>query len=96
MLGRAVGSGCEHSSPSFNTSSTSSTTSSSPSLGSLVSSMDPFRQLSTTQSNRTRCCSSAIESTGLLPQATSRMKTPKANTSVMVVALPVRGSSGAR
>ncbi|URE37818.1 hypothetical protein MUK42_37174 [Musa troglodytarum] len=96
MLGRAVGSGCEHSSPSFKINSTSSTTYSSPSLGSLVASIDPFRQFSTTQSNKISSSPDAIEPTGRLPQATSKRKTPNANTSVMVVALPIRVSSGAR
>ncbi|URE39666.1 hypothetical protein MUK42_32612 [Musa troglodytarum] len=96
MLGRAVGSSCEQSSPSFRTSSTCSTTYSSLSLGSLVSSIDPFRHFSTTQSSRTSCSSCAVGSAGLLPQATSRRNAPNANTSVMVVALPVRASSGAR
>uniref|UniRef100_A0A0A9AG30 Uncharacterized protein n=1 Tax=Arundo donax TaxID=35708 RepID=A0A0A9AG30_ARUDO len=35
-------------------------------------------------------------STGLRPQATSRMNAPKANTSVRGEAFPVRASSGAR
>ncbi|THU46825.1 hypothetical protein C4D60_Mb09t08970 [Musa balbisiana] len=96
MLGRPVGSGCEHSNPSFRTSSTSSITYSFPSLGSLVASIDPFRQFSTTQSNKISSSPDATESTGRLPQATSKRKTPNANTSVMVVALPVRTSSGAR
>ncbi|URE37798.1 hypothetical protein MUK42_37172 [Musa troglodytarum] len=96
MLGLPAGGGCEHSNPSFKTSSISSTTYSSPSLGSLVARIDPYRQFSTTQSNKISSSPDAIESTGRLPQATSRRKIPNANTSVMVVALPVRTSSGAR
>ncbi|URE31250.1 hypothetical protein MUK42_06506 [Musa troglodytarum] len=96
MLGLPSGKGCEHSNPSFRTSSISSTTYSSPSLGSLVASIDPFRQFSTTQSYKVSSSPDAIESTGRLPQATSKRKIPNANTSVMVVAFPVRTSSGAR
>ncbi|URE39593.1 hypothetical protein MUK42_06507 [Musa troglodytarum] len=96
MLGLPSGKGCEHSNPSFKTNSTSSTTYSSPSFGSLVASIDPFRQLSTTQSNKISSSPDATESTGRVPQATSKRKIPNANTSVMVVAFPVRTSSGAR
>ncbi|URE24519.1 hypothetical protein MUK42_06572 [Musa troglodytarum] len=96
MLGLPAGSGCEHSNPSFKTSSISSTTNSSPSLGSLVSCMHPFRQFSSTQSNKMTSSPKVIGSTGRLPQATSKTKIPNANTSVVVVALPVRASSGAR
>ncbi|URE26517.1 hypothetical protein MUK42_06508, partial [Musa troglodytarum] len=89
MLGLPSGKGCEHSNPSFRTSSISSTTYSSRSLGSLVASIDPCRQFSTTQSNKISSYPDATESTGRVPQATSKRKIPNANTSVMVVAFPV-------
>ncbi|KAG6536396.1 hypothetical protein ZIOFF_001450 [Zingiber officinale] len=96
MLGLAAGSGCEHSNPSFNTSSTSSVGNSSPNLGSAVVSTSPFRQLSDTQSSKTGCSESAAKSTGLLPHATSKKKAPNAKTSVVVEAFQVRASSGVR
>uniref|UniRef100_A0A8R7PVD2 Uncharacterized protein n=1 Tax=Triticum urartu TaxID=4572 RepID=A0A8R7PVD2_TRIUA len=53
-------------------------------------------QCSSTQSTSMRWLSSVSFMMGFCPQVTSRMNTPKENTSVNGVALPVRASSGAR
>ncbi|KQK15563.2 hypothetical protein BRADI_1g23691v3 [Brachypodium distachyon] len=96
MVGLALASGCEHSSPSFSTSETSSGLNPAGILGSTASKIKPLRHSSTTRSTSTIRLSRSYCSIGLRPQVISRRNAPKANTSVDGVALPVCPSSGAR
>ncbi|KAK3415757.1 hypothetical protein EUGRSUZ_H01503 [Eucalyptus grandis] len=95
MLGLIDGLGWEHINPSFSTNSTSSSTNSALNFGSLASRMSPLSQQDNTQSTKITSSVSPCF-IGFLPQVTSSKNTPKANTSVLVVALPVRICSGAR
>ncbi|OAY84767.1 hypothetical protein ACMD2_21708 [Ananas comosus] len=73
MLGRADGCGCEHISPSFSAISASPLAYSPPNPASTVSRIEPFCQLSTTQSTNMNCspCRATVGcSTGLRPQTT--------------------------
>ncbi|KAG6493893.1 hypothetical protein ZIOFF_048896 [Zingiber officinale] len=81
---------CVHSSPSFRTSSTSSATNSSPNLTSLVLSINPFRQLSSTHCSNSSWLMLAAQSTSRRLQAASKRNVPKVNTSVATEAGPVR------
>uniref|UniRef100_A0A0D3GLX9 Uncharacterized protein n=1 Tax=Oryza barthii TaxID=65489 RepID=A0A0D3GLX9_9ORYZ len=96
ILGLDLENGCEHKSPSFSTRHASSMLQFPCSLLSIVSTIDPFCQCSSTQStniNRSPC---AFCLTGLCPQVISRRNVPNANTSVRGDGLPVRTNSGAR
>uniref|UniRef100_A0A453CFY2 Protein kinase domain-containing protein n=1 Tax=Aegilops tauschii subsp. strangulata TaxID=200361 RepID=A0A453CFY2_AEGTS len=96
VVGRAPGSGCEHSSPSLSTRLASSSTTSPPRRGSTAPVTVPARHWSRTQSTSTRWLSRASCTTGFRPHATSSMKAPSANTSDALEAFPVCPSSGAR
>ncbi|KAG6643251.1 hypothetical protein CIPAW_09G196700 [Carya illinoinensis] len=96
MLGRDSGVLLEHMSPNFSTITTSASSYFPFSLGSITSRTFPSMNLSQTQSTRTNSSGVAFCSVGLRPQVTSSNSAPNANTSELVVALPVLGSSGAR
>uniref|UniRef100_A0A8R7UWP4 Uncharacterized protein n=1 Tax=Triticum urartu TaxID=4572 RepID=A0A8R7UWP4_TRIUA len=95
MLGLAHANGCEHSSPSFSARCASLTLYCPLSLISIASSSDPCCTCSSAQSTNMTSSSCVLCMIGLCPQVTSRINTPKANTSVRGVPLPVRASSGA-
>nr|CAB3498045.1 unnamed protein product [Digitaria exilis] len=96
MLGLAPGNGWEHSNPSLSASVASPASYLPSSLSSMTSASDSFCQWSITQSTSIILLSVMLCSTGLRPQTTSRMKAPKANTSVRGDAFPDLASSGAR
>nr|CAB3493065.1 unnamed protein product [Digitaria exilis] len=96
MLGLAPGNGWEHSNPSLSASVASPASYLPSSLSSTTSASDSFCQWSITQSTSIIRLSVMLCSTGLRPQTTSRMKAPKANTSVRGDAFPDLASSGAR
>lgn len=93
MLGLFAGKEQEQSRPSFKTNSISLARKSPSNFGSLASRIAHTFQHSKTQSTSS---SGPCGFVGILPQATSSINIPKANTSVLVVAVPVLLSSRAR
>ncbi|KAL4621070.1 hypothetical protein ACB092_06G201400, partial [Castanea dentata] len=96
IVGLDSGASLEHIKPNLSTKVASTSSNSTPNLESTTSRIAPNLRFSQTQSTSMSSSGNALGSIGLLPHTTSSNKAPKANTSELLVGLPVRVSSGAK
>ncbi|KAG7968438.1 hypothetical protein I3843_08G154200, partial [Carya illinoinensis] len=96
IVGRASGASLEHIKPSLSTKTASNSPPPPPNFGSITPRIAPTLHFCHTQSTSMNSSDDASELMGLLPHATSSNRAPKAKTSELVVALPVRVSSGTK